>query len=188
MKKILLLTIFLSAFTVKAQQDCEYSVVTTDTGEIKSTVDYLMYEKVFAGTSSFIFFSLSNQEGIPVLNFQLLAKSNEFPKVYCLNKNSRIHLQLANGKIATLICLTEDKCSGLVHDDSENKNLRILSGTFVFTKGSLEDLEQSPISFMRIKYSGEMKDYPLKSSLSSEAMGKTYQPERYFMDNLKCIK
>ena len=188
MKKVLLLTLLLTGFVTKAQEECEYSVITTDTGEIKSTVDYLMYEKVFAGTSSFIFFSLSNHEGIPILNFQLLAKSNDFPKVYCLDKNSRIHLQLANGKIATLISVTEDNCSGLVYDSNENKNLRMLSGMFAFTKGSLENLEQSPITFMRVKYNGEMVDYPVKSTLQSETMAKTYTPERYFMDNLKCIK
>lgn len=189
MKKGLLLLLVLLSLTAKAQNDdCDYTVITTDTGEIQSTPEYLMFEKVFGGTSSFIFFSLSNHEGTPVLSFQLLAKSNEFPKIYCLNKNSRIHLQLLNGKIVTLVCISEDQCSGLVYDDVEKKNIRMLSANFLFTKGSIEDLEESPISFMRVKYTGEMVDYPLSNNLQSETMGKNYTPDSYFIKYIKCIK
>lgn len=189
MKKSILLLVLLLGLTANAQEDdCNYTVISTETGEIKSTPEYLMFEKVFGGTSSFIFFSLSNHDGIPVLNFQLLAKSNEFPKVYCLNNKSRIHLQLLNGKIVTLICISEDQCSGLVYDSVEKKNIRMLSGNFLFTKGSIEDLDESPISFMRVKYSGETVDYPLSSNLKSETMGQNYTPDSYFIKYMKCVK
>ena len=71
-----------------AQEECQYNTMQTEDGqEIKSTKEYMMYEKVFGGTSQFMFFSLSNSNGIPMLDFQLLAKSKEFPKIYCIDKS-----------------------------------------------------------------------------------------------------
>ena len=170
-------------------KDCDYSVITGDDGnETKSTKEALMYEKVFAGTSQFMFFSLSNNDGVPVLNFQLLAKGKDFPKVYCLDRASKIYIQLNNGKIVTLISATEDQCSGLIYDGAEKNNIRVLSGMFMFTKGSLEELEKNSISFIRVKYVDEAVDYPVKKELTSESMGKKYFPEAYFINNLKCIQ
>ena len=175
--------------TVNAQEDCEYSVVETTEGqELKSTKDYLMYEKVFGGTSQFLFFSLSNSQGVPLLNFQLLSKSRDFTKAYCLEKGSKIYIQLTNGKVITLINAFEEHCSNLVYDSNEKNNIRVLTSTFLFTKGSLEDLEKYSISFIRVKYAGETVDYPIKKQLQSEAMGKSYFPEDYFIRTLKCIR
>lgn len=189
MKKYLLMLLLASGLTAKAQQDdCNFTVVTTDNGETKSTPEYLMHEKVFNGTSSFVFFSMTLHDDIPVLNFQLLAKSDDFPKAYCFTKKSRIHLQLTNGKVVTLFCIDEDACSQLLYDEAEKKNLRMLNGHFLFTKGSIEDLEASPILFMRVLYSAETVDYPLRSNLESETMGKNYKPDSYFIQYLKCIK
>ncbi|MHA3787107.1 hypothetical protein ACX0HA_02760 [Flavobacterium hauense] len=190
MKKLLLLLVLGLSFTANAQnKDCDYTVMSSEDGkEIKSTKEYLMYEKVFAGTSQFIFFSLSNNDGIPVLNFQLLAKSKEFPKVYCLDKASKIYIQLTNGKIITLISATQDQCSGLIYDSNEKNNLRVLTGNFMFTLGSLEELEKTSISFIRVKYVNETVDYPVKSELNSESMKQKYAPDAYFINNLKCIQ
>jgi hypothetical protein len=190
MKKFFILLLLSTTFFTHAQKnDCEYTVVSSEDGkELKSTKEYLMYEKVFGGTSQFMFFSLTNSEGVPILNFQLLAKSKEFPKVYCLDRASKIYIQLTNGKIITLISATEDQCSGLVYDENEKNNLRILTGTFLFTKGSLEELEQNAISFIRVKYVNDTVDYPVKKQLDSETMKKKYFPEGYFINNLKCIQ
>lgn len=194
MKKILLflflgLSIISTAQNKDPKKDCEYSSVESEDGTVfTSTKDYLMYEKVFGGSSTFMFFSLSNPEGIPVLNFQLLAKSKEFPKVYCLDKASKIYVQLLNGKIITLISALEEQCSGLIYDSNEKNNIRVLTGKFLFTKGSLEDLEQFPIAFIRVKYTNETVDYPIKKELDSESLAKKYSPETYFKDNLKCIQ
>jgi hypothetical protein len=189
MKKLFLFLLLGLSLATAAQEDCQYNVMTNDQGvEVKSTKEYLMYEKVFGGTSQFMFFSMTNSEGVPLLNFQFLAKSKDFPKVYCLDKNSKIYVQLINGKIITLISATEDQCSGLIYDSAEKNNLRILSGTFLFTKGSLEDLEKYPISFIRIKYVNETVDYPVKKELQSEGITGKYFPEAYFVNNLKCIQ
>lgn len=190
MKK--LFTCLLLGITLAAgaqTKDCDYTVVSGNDGqEMKSTKEALMHEKVFAGSSQFMFFSLSNNDGVPVLNFQLLAKSKEFPKVYCLDRTSKIYIQLSNGKIITLISATEDQCSGLIYDSTEKNNIRVLTGMFLFTKGSLEELEKNAISFIRVKYVDELVDYPLKKELVSESMGQKYYPEAYFINNLKCIQ
>jgi len=190
MKKFLLaLALGLSLHVSAQQTDCQYSEVNEKAGEeLKTTKDYLIYEKIFAGTSQFIFFSLTTSQGVPMLNFQLLAKGKDFPKVYCLDKASRIYLQLSNGKIVTLICGTEEQCAGLMYDTAEKNNIRILTGTFLFSKGTLDDLEKYPISFIRIKYATETVDYNIKQELQSEAMGQKYTPESYFMNTLKCIQ
>jgi hypothetical protein len=190
MKKFLVALVLGLSFMANAQnKDCDYTVVSSEDGkEQKSTKEYLMHEKVFAGTSQFMFFSLTNSEGVPILNFQLLAKSKEFPKVYCIDRTSKIYIQLTNGKIVTLISATEEQCSGLVYDSAEKNNLRILSGNFLFTKGSLEDLEKYPISFIKIRYVNETVDYPIKKELDSESMKQKYFPEAYFINNLRCIQ
>ena len=188
MKKLFPLLLAGLSFTVNAQDDCQYTVISNEAGtEIKTTSDYLMYEKVFGGTSQFIFFSMANNEGTPVLNFQLLAKSKEFPPAYCLDKSSKIYIQLLNGKIITLLSATDDACSKLIYDGSEKNNIRVLSGSFFFTKGSIEELESSTITFIRVKYASETMDYPIRKELQSETIKGKYFPEAYFRKNLKCI-
>ncbi|RWX01478.1 hypothetical protein [Flavobacterium cerinum] len=189
MKKLFLSLLLGLSFIANAQEDCQYTIVTTEENkEIKSTKEYLMHEKVFGNTSQFMFFSLSNNDGVPLLNFQMLAKSKEFPKSYCLDKTSKIYIQLLNGTIITLISALDEQCSSLIYDNTEKNNIRILTGTFLFTKGSLEELEKYPISFIRVKYVNESVDYPMKKELQSESMSKKYFPESYFMNFLKCIQ
>jgi hypothetical protein len=190
MKKLLFFSLLIMTFAGNAQQnDCKLTEIPNEDGTvIKSTSEYMMYEKVFAGTSQFVFFSLSNNSGIPVLNFQLLSKSKEFPKAYCLDKASKIYIQLNNGKIITLISALEEQCAGLVYDQAEKNNIRILSGMFLFTKGSFDELEKTPISFIRVKYATETVDYPIRKELNSETMAQKYYPENYFINTLKCIE
>lgn len=194
---ILRLSVFL-AFTCatvlhaqksKEIKDCKFAVEDTTKGqELRTTPDYLMYERTFAGSSQFIFFSLSNSQDLPIINFQLLSKSKDFPKMYCFEKDARVYVQLANNKIVTLIYAGEGQCAQLIYDEIEKNNIRALSGAFLFMKGSIEDLESSTITFIRVKYSGEMIDYPIRSELISESMKKTYKPDSYLKENLKCVK
>lgn len=193
MKKLFIKVLFAAVLTIPAlgfaQKECNFAIQDTTAGqELRTTGEYLMHEKVFGGNSQYVFFTLSNSQGLPMVNFQLLAKGKEFPKVYCLDKASKIYLQLENGKVVTLLSATEEQCSGLIYDETQKNNIRVLTGVFLFTKGSPEELEKSPVTFMRVKYSGETVDYPLRAELKSETMGKTYNPENYFIDYIKCIK
>ena len=55
-------------------------------------------------------------------------------------------------------------------------------------KETLEDLKTYPISFFRIKFAGETTDYIAKEILVSEVDKKTYNPDHFFMDYLKCVE
>ena len=44
------------------------------------------------------------------------------------------------------------------------------------------------MTLLRIKYSTETQDFVFKSELISEVDSKTYYPETYFIDYLKCIE
>jgi hypothetical protein len=58
----------------------------------------------------------------------------------------------------------------------------------MFVKENYEELKKSTISFIRIKFAGETMDYVTRSELISEVDTKTYHPENFFIDNLKCIE
>jgi hypothetical protein len=118
---------------------------------------------------------------------QLLSKSKEFIKANCFDKNSKIFLQLTNGKIVTLLHNEEENCGTMLRDDKGFDN-RINSGTFLFLKGSFEELKQSTVSLMRIKYLTDTEDYVLPKKLQSELDSSIYYPETYFIDNIRCIE
>jgi hypothetical protein len=187
MKKIISLLVLLINLTVMAQKECEYSSNVTDSlGTYKSTKDYMMHERVFAGNQTLIYFSLINADGLLSLGVQIIQKSEGFVKANCFDKNSKIYLQLANGKIISLIGIELDTCGNAFRVD--NTNSRILSGYFLFVKDSFEDLKKSPISLMRIKFGTETVDYVIKEKLTSEVDKNTYFPENYFINYLKCIE
>ncbi|WP_395043209.1 hypothetical protein [Flavobacterium sp.] len=186
--KILILSItILFSLNIFAQKNCEYDINVTDSiGTYKSTKEELVYERYFGNNKISVFFSLINAEGLPSLNLQMIQKNTEFISAKCIDKNSKIYLQLANGKIVTLLGMDQESCGNYIRN--ENENVRILSGYFLFMKDSFQELKNSPISIMRIKFSGETEDYIIKSELISELNQKTYYPENYFINNLKCIE
>ena len=188
MKHLLTLTFFLFTISLLAQKPCEYSANVTDSiGTYKATKEYMISEKNFGGTASYIFYSLALTDGIPTLSLQLLQKSKGFMKANCFDKNSKLFLQLNNGKIVTLIHVEQENCGTMIRDDKGFDN-RINSGIFMFTKDGFEDLKKSPVSMMRIKYLTESEDYILKKEFKSELNNETYYPETYFMENLRCLE
>ncbi len=171
-----------------AQKPCEIDANITDSlGTYKSTKQQIIFERSFAGNSTDIFFSLSNTNGLLAVETQFLQKSNDFIKASCFDANTRIYLQLNNGKIINLIYSGNDTCGTLLRDD-KNVNNRILGGKFLFAKENFEDLKTSPVTFMRIKYGSETVDYPFKTEFTSELDKNTYQPENFFINYLKCIE
>lgn len=188
MKQLITLTLFLLTFTAFAQKPCEYSANVTDSiGTYKVTNEYLINEKNFGGTFSYIFFSLAQTDGLPTLNLQLIQKSKEFIKANCFDKNSKIFLQLENGKIVTLIHIDSERCGTLIRDDKGFDN-RVNTGIFMFMKDNYEELKKSPVSIMRIKYLTNIEDYIVKNELVSEMNGKTFQPSTYLMQNIRCVE
>jgi len=188
MKYILVTALTVLSFSLFAQKPCEYATNVTDSlGTYKSTKEYLINEKVFGGNSSYIFYSLALTDGLPTLTVQFIQKSKEFVKANCFDKNSKIFLQLQNGKIVTLLHIDQESCGTMLRDEKGFDN-RVKSGIFMFTKENYEDLKKSPISLMRIKYLTDVEDYIFKKEFTAELDGKVYRPETYFIDNLRCIE
>jgi hypothetical protein len=188
MKQLLAITLFFLSLTTFAQKPCEYNMNVTDSiGNYKSTIEYMMSEKNFAGSSSYVFFSLALTDGLPTLNVQLIQKSKDFIKANCFDKNSKLFLQLNNGKIITLIHTDEENCGSLIRDDKNFDN-RVITGSFMFIKDSFEELKKSPVSLMRIKYLTDTEDYIVKKEFTSELNNITYQPEKFFINTIQCIE
>jgi hypothetical protein len=188
MKQLITLTLFLLTFSAFAQKPCEYSTNVTDSiGTYKITNEYLISEKNFGQTFSYIFFSLAQTDGLPTLNLQLISKSKDFIKANCFDKNSKVFLQLENGKIVTMLHMDQENCGTLLRDDKGFDN-RINTGIFMFMKDNFEELKKSPVQIMRIKYLTDVEDYIVKSELVSEMNTKTYHPNTYFMENIRCVE
>jgi hypothetical protein len=147
----------------------------------------MISEKNFAGNSSYIFYSLALTDGLPTLSVQLIQKSKDFLKANCFDKNSKLFLQLNNGKIITLIHIDQENCGTMLRDDKGFDN-RVNSGIFMFMKDSFEELKSSPVSMMRIKYLTDTEDYVFKKEFKSELTNEIYNPENYFINYLKCIE
>lgn len=188
MKKTVLLILFLISSTLFAQKPCEYSANVTDSiGSYKSTKEHMIYEKIFAGNNNYIFYSLALTDGMPTLNINFIQKSKDFLKANCFDKNSKLFLQLNNGKIITLLHIDKESCGTLIRDENGFDN-RVLTGTFMFMKGSFEELKSSPVNMMRIKYLIDIEDYVIKKEFQSELNNQVYQPETYFINYLHCIE
>ncbi len=188
MKQAFAIAIFLFSLHSFAQKPCEYTTNITDSiGTYKTTKEYMIAEKNFAGTSSYIFFSLAVADGMPLLNVQLIQKSKGFMKANCFDKNSKLYLQLNNGKVVTLIHMDQENCGSMLRDDKGFDN-RLTAGTFMFMKDSFDELKKSPVSMMRIKYLTDTEDYVLKKQFTSELNNEVYEPETYFIQNIDCAK
>jgi hypothetical protein len=189
MKKLSLIGFLLLSLTLFAQKECELSSNVNDSlGFYKATKSCIVYEKNFAGKNIYVFFSLINDNGTPYLNLQTIQKSETFISANCMDENSRLYLQLMNGKIVTLLHTKEEDCGTMLRIPEENKYSRVNSSNFMFMKGSLEDLKTSPISLIKIKSGIASIEYVMVKEFKSELNDITYYPENFFISNFKCIE
>lgn len=188
MKNLVIALVLFINYSAYAQKPCEIDANISDSiGTYKSTKQYMIFERSFAGNSTNIFFSLTNTNGIIGIDVQVLQRSQDFIKAMCFNTSSKIYLQLQNGKIVNLIHNDNDDCGTFIRDD-QNGNNRILTGSFLFSKDNYEELKSTNVIFMRIRYASETIDYPLKTGFVSELDKKMYEPEKYFIDFIKCVE
>jgi len=187
--RYLILFLFISANLFSQSKTCQYELEEkTDSTSLKILKEQLFTEKVFGSKKEFIQATLLNNNGIPTLGLQIIEKNTIFIPTKCLNKSSKVIFQLENGKIVTLLSINGDICSALSYIEEEKANIRVLNAYFVFTKQNYEELKSSPISLMRIQYTGESQDYIIKKEIQSELLKETFYPNRLFMDYLKCIE
>ncbi len=169
-----------------SQKKCDFTENITDSlGTLRTTKEILMYERVFGNNENFLFFSLSNSNGVPFLTLQNIQKNNEFIKALCIDPNSKIYIKLENGKIITLLHTETENCGNFFRNDE--RNVRIVTANFLFLKNTIEEIQNSPIELIRIKYSTETKDYMIKKELDSEILKTFSRPSNFFMDYLHCV-
>ena len=190
MKRLLFITILLLETAIYAQKPCEFASDFTDSiGSYKETKTKIMHERIFGNSSSYLIFSLVKATDVPVLKLQTINKSKDFIKVNCFEKNSRIFVQLANGKVITLMIADEGNCGTMLRDAAQTSNIRVTSANFLFMINSLEDLKKSPVTMVRVRYSStETVDYIIKETLVSEMDKETYNPDRFFIENIPCLE
>lgn len=188
MKYLIFSMAFLFITLTFAQKPCDFTTNVVDSiGSYKATKEYLVFEKNFAGKSTYIFNSIVISDDTAILNVQFIEKSLDFIKVKCLDKNSRLYLQLENNKIITLAHTNEEICGSMVRDD-KGMNNRVLTGYFKFRKEDYSDLKQYPVSFIRVKFAGDVEDFITRKAIKSELDGALYEPDSYFMNYLHCIE
>jgi hypothetical protein len=188
--KLFIYLLFLSfSLQLLAQKPCEYTTNVNDSlGSYKTTKEYLVHERNFGDRESYVFLSLINTDGTPLLNFQVIQKNTDFIKANCINADTKLYFQLSNGKIVQMIHNNEENCGSSIQVPDSKKYTRLNSGLFLFIKGTLEDLKTSPINLLRVQYASETVDYVMAKEFYSELSKATHYPENYFIDNLKCVE
>ena len=180
---------FLFQSLLFAQKPCEYSVNVTDSiGTLKETKSCLVYEKVFGNSTQLVFLSLLSDNGTPFLNLQIIQKSPDFITPKCLDKNSKVYVQLSNGKMYTFMSAVDNQCDQLIYNSTEKLNNRFLSANFLFLKDNFDDLKKFPISMMRLKLASDTQDYVLQKELHPEKVEGIFEPENFFINSFPCIE
>jgi|SRR5690606_20260803 len=187
--KYLIIFFFVPVFAF-AQKDCDFDFkVKNDSIDYRETKKHLIYERNFGKKSNYAFISLANDRGYLVLNYQKVQKSDSFIEAECFDQNTRMYLQLTNGKIYTLIHVDSNVCSTRVADLENQNNIRVLNTSFLFMKDDFEDLKKYPVSIMQIRFStGEKMSYVIEKELISNNLKITSYPEKIFMDYFHCIE
>ncbi|WMW78710.1 hypothetical protein RF683_04510 [Flavobacterium sp. 20NA77.7] len=190
MKKILV--IFLVCFThfsFAQTKNCDFEINdVTDTTSVKVLPEKIMNENIFGGTTSLLSFKLYEIDGVLGLNFQYIQKSKDFLNPYCIDKNTKVYLELNNGKQVKLInSVSEESCNEITYDAVNKNNIRILNGYFNFTKENFEYLKTEKVMLFRIESEIGNLSFVLTSKIDSEIIKKSFMPEQFFIEALPCF-
>ena len=135
---------------------CDFETnIVTDTSSTRVLTDEIIDESIFGNTTSFLTFKMFEVDGVLGINFQYLQKSKDFLTPICIDKNTKIFLQLSNGKEVKLInAIDQENCTTLNYDPETKNNIRVLNGYFNFTK---ENFEKAYKEFFKIKEAVSIK-------------------------------
>lgn len=190
MNKIILVIIACFANLGLAQTTkCEFEINdVTDSTSVKVLPEKIMNENIFGDKTSLLSFKLYEIDGVLGLNFQYIQKSKDFLNPYCIDKNTKAYLELANGKQVKLInSVTEETCNELTFDAVNKNNIRILNGYFNFTKENFELLITEKVLLFRIESEIGNLAFVLTSKIDSEIVKKTFLPEQFFIESIPCF-
>lgn len=189
MKKIIFYLLIFSTNSFAQNKDCMFEVnEETDSTYTKVLPEKIIYESVFGSTTRFLSFKLYNIDGIMGLNFQYVQKSMNFLSSTCIDKDTKIYLQLSNGKEVKLInSLDQETCNSLNIDPISKNNIRVLNGYFNFTKENFEYLKTEKVYLVRIVTITGEERFIINSELKSEINKETSHPDQFFIEYLPCF-
>lgn len=168
---------------------CEFEIdIATDTSSTRVLKDKIIDESIFGNTTSFLTFKMFEVDGVLGVNFQYLQKSKDFLSPICIDKNTKIVLELSNGKQVKLVNSNEiETCNELQYDAANKNNLRILNGFFYFTPENFQDLKTEKVYLIKITANTGDVNFVIKPELNSEIYKEKSTPDTYFIDYLKCL-
>ena len=168
---------------------CDFETnIVTDTSSTRVLTDEIIDESIFGNTTSFLTFKMFEVDGVLGINFQYLQKSKDFLTPICIDKNTKIVLELANGKQVKLVNSTDlTTCNELQYDAINKNNLRVLNGFFYFSPENFTDLKAEKVYLIKITANTGDVNFVIKPQLNSEIYKTKSKPDTYFIENLKCL-
>ena len=191
MKTFIKYTAFLLLINLSFSQDklCAFETnIVTDTSSTRVLTDEIIDEYIFGNTTSFLTFKMFEADGILGINFQYLQKSKDFLTPICIDKNTKIVLELANGKQVKLVNSTDlTTCNELQYDAINKNNLCVLNGFFFFSLVYFTDFNTENVFLIKITANTGDVNFVIKPYLNSEIYKTKSKPDTYFIENLKCL-
>lgn len=181
--------LFLTNLSFSQEKACDFEIdIATDTSSTRVLKDKIIDESIFGNTTSFLTFKLFEVDGVLGVNFQYLQKSKDFLSPICIDKNTKLFLELSNGKQVKLVNSTEiETCNELQYDAINKNNLRVLTGFFYFTPENFQDLKTEKVYLIKITANTGDVNFVIKPELNSEIYKEKSTPDTYFIDYLKCL-
>ncbi len=191
MNTLLKLTALFLFANLSFSQDkiCDFETnIVTDTSSTRVLTDEIIDESIFGNTTSFLTFKMFEVDGVLGINFQYLQKSKDILSPICIDKNTKIILELSNGKQVKLVNSSElEICNQLQYDAVNKNNLRILNGFFYFTPENFQDLKTEKVYLIKISANTGDVNFVIKPTLNSEIYKTKSTPDTYFIENFKCL-
>ena len=181
--------LLLTNLSFSQNKNCDFEIdIATDTSSTRVLKDKIIDESIFGNTTSFLTLKMFEIDGVLGVNFQYLQKSKDFLSLICMDKNTKIYLELSNGKQVKLVNSTEiETCNDLQYDALNKNNVRVLNGYFYFTPENFQDLKTEKVYLNKITASTGDVNFVIKPELNSEIYKTKSTPDTYFMDYLKCL-
>lgn len=185
----LIVLLIVTNFTFAQNKICDFEInIVTDTSSTRVLTDEIIDENVFGNTTSFLTFKMFEVDGTLGINLMYLQKSKDILSPICIDKDTKIILELSNGKQVKLVNSSEVKvCNELQYDAVNKNNVRVLNGFFYFSPENFEDLKKEKVYLVKITAGTGDLSFVVKPQLNSEIFKTKSTPETYFIENLKCL-
>ncbi|SEP59532.1 hypothetical protein [Flavobacterium urocaniciphilum] len=182
--------LFISNIAFSQDKNCDYEVNESknDTTYTIITKERVVDEMIFGNTTSALTFKLFSVNGQFGLFFQYLQKSKDLITPSCIDKDTKMYLDLSSGKQVKLINSQDiEVCNEILYDEVNKNNIRILDGYFYFTPENFDLLKTEKVYLIKITASTGDINFVIKPQLESEIFKTKTTPDTYFMDTIKCF-